>query len=118
MASARRRRVTPRVADLLVLDAEGVSKAASGDADVAADASVNRVLKAAAVVPADELLGRRAGALLAKARSSATVDAFVAATAGVTVARLAAARCVVLTSDPDDLRALLAPHPATRVVPV
>jgi len=47
---------------------------------VARDAGCNRVVKAADVWPADESLARRAGRLLGKAASDATVDALVAAT--------------------------------------
>jgi predicted nucleic acid-binding protein len=134
--SRRRVRSSASVSDLLVLDAEGVSKAAVSDrgvqawlerareldADVivsavtlaevvrgvARDAGVNRVVKAADVWAADEPLARQAGRLLGKAGSDATIDAFVAATAVAGRERQAAARCVVLTSDPEDLRTLLA----------
>ena len=147
MARPRRLgRVSPGVTDILVLDADGVTKAAAGDKRVAAwlerareldadvivsavtiaevvrgvpgDAKVNRVVKAAAIVPADEAIGRNAGALLGRARSRATVDAVVAATASAALERLAASRCIVLSSDPGDLRALLANEPAVQVIPV
>jgi predicted nucleic acid-binding protein len=138
VARARRRRRAPaRVTDLLVLDADGVSKAASNDRMVQAwlqrareldadlvisavtlaelvrgrprDAAVNRVVKAAEVMPADEQLARTAGRLL---------DALVGATTLAAQARHDAARCVLLTSDPADLAALLADHPEVRVVAV
>ncbi len=147
MARARRRgRISPGLSDLLVLDAEGVSKAASNDpsaqawlerareldADVvvsavtlaelergvARDAGCNRVIKAADVWPADESLARRAGRLLERAASDATVDALVAATALAAKQRHGSAHCVILTSDPDDLSGLLADEPAVRVVAV
>jgi predicted nucleic acid-binding protein len=147
MAGPRRhRQVPPGVADLLVLGAEGLSKAAAGDKKVAAwlerareldadvvvsavtiaevvrgvpgDARVNRVIKASDVAPADEAVARSAGALLGRARSRATVDAFVAATASAALKGLAASRCFVLSSDPGDLEALLADEPAVRVIPV
>ena len=147
MARPRRtRQVPPGVTDILVLDADGVTKAAAGDKKVAAwlerareldadiivsavtiaevvravtgDANVNRVVKAADVVPADEAMGRDAGARLGRARSRATVDAFVAATANAAVKKLAASRCIVLSSDPNDLRALLGDQPAVQVIPV
>jgi len=85
---------------------------------VPGDAKVNRVVKAADVVPADEAIGRSAGALLGRARSRATIDALVAATATAAVRRLSASRCIVLSSDPGDLRALLANEPAVQVIPV
>jgi len=53
-----------------------------------------------------------------KAASDATVDALVAATALAAKERHGSARCVVLTSDPDDLSGLLADEPAVRVVAV
>jgi predicted nucleic acid-binding protein len=147
MARPRRtRQVPPGVTDILVLDADGVTKAAAGDKRVAAwlerareldadvmvsavtiaevvrgvpgDAKVNRVVKAADVVPADEAMGRSAGALLGRARSRATVDALVAATASAAVKRLSASRCIVLSSDPGDLQALLSDEPAVQIIPV
>lgn len=105
----RRARTATGLTDLLVLDAEGVSKAAANDPSVQAwlerareldadvvlsavtlaevvrgaarDAGHNRVIKAADVWPADEPLARRAGHLLGRAASDATIDALVAATA-------------------------------------
>jgi predicted nucleic acid-binding protein len=72
---------------------------------VSGDAPVNRVLKAVGEVdPADEAVGRTAGKLLGDARSSATVDAVVVATA------LEVGGAVVLTGDPDDLSALANGH--------
>lgn len=147
MARPRRRgRTSASLSDLLVLDAEGVSKAATNeprvqawlerarelDADVivsavtvaevvrgvARDAGVNRVLKAIDVWPADEPLARRGGRLLGNAGSDATIDAFVAATAVLGQERHGATHCVVLTSDPDDLQALLMDTPGVRVVAV
>lgn len=130
----------------MVLDADGVTKAAAGDKRVTAwliraseldaeiivsavtvaevirgapgDAKVNRVIKATDVVAADEGLGRSAGALLGRARSSAAVDAFVAATAVAAVTRSTASRCIVLSSDPGDLRALLEGEDVVQVIPV
>ena len=136
MARSRRRdRAPASLSDLLVLDADGVSKAASNDprvqvwlerareldADVitsavtlaevlrgvARDAGVDRVVKATEVWPTDEHLARQAGRLLGKARSDATIDAIVAATAVAGRERHGATRCVVLTSD-RDLGVLLA----------
>lgn len=147
MARAHRRaRAATRLTDLLVLDAEGVSKAAADDRaaqawlerareldaevivsavtvaevvrGVARDAGCNRVLKAADIWPVDESLGRRAGRLLASANFDATIDALVAATAVTAIERYEAPRCVVLTSDPNDLAALLADELRVRVVPV
>lgn len=147
MAQSRRRRHAPiGLSDLLVLDAEGVSKAAANDprvqawleraseldADVvisavtlaevvrgiARDVRLNRVAKATVVWPADEALARRAGRLLGKVSSDATIDALVAATAVVGRERHGADHCVVLTSDPGDLRLLLADEPGIRVVAI
>lgn len=148
MARTRRRgRQQDGLTDLLVLDADGVSKAASLDpsvqawlerareldADVAVsavtvaevvrgvarDARVNRMLKAADVRPAEEPLARRAGRLLGRARSDATIDALVAATALAALeSKGAQGRCVLLTSDPKDLRALLTGEPRIRVIAV
>lgn len=149
MARARRRGGRPSgLTDLLVLDADGVSKAASHDASVQAwlerareldadvvvsaatvtevvrgearDARVDRVLKAVDVHPVDEPLARRAGHLLGAANSAETIDALVAATAvGLLDSdQPGQARCVLLTSGPRDLRALLAGWPAVRVVAV
>ena len=68
---------------------------------VAADAPVNRIVKAVGEVDvADEPVGRVAGRLLGAAGSSSTVDALVVATA------ITAGGAVVLTGDPDDLGAL------------
>ena len=142
----RRRRSLTRVTDLLVLDADGVSKAASNDRAVQAwlqrareldadlvvsavtlaevvrgrprDAAINRVVKAAEVIPVDEQLARAAGRRLGNTRSDATIDAVVGATAIAAQARHDAARCIVLTSDPADLGALLANQPAVHVVAV
>lgn len=147
MARARRRRHAPaRVTDLLVLDADGVSKAASNDRVVQAwlqrareldadlvvsavtlaevvrgrarDAAVNRVVKAVEVIAADDQLGRAAGRLLGNAGSDATIDALVGATALAAQARHGAARCVLLTSVPADLSALLTDHPDVQIVAV
>lgn len=146
MARTRRRGTVPTgLSDLLILDADGVSKAADGDpfvqawlerareldADIivsavtlaealrgaARDAARNRVLKATDIWPADEKLGRRAGDLLGRAALDATIDALVVATALAAREKHHAARCVILTSDPDDLRRLLADAPEIRVVP-
>ena len=69
-------------------------------------------------MPADEQLARTAGRLLGNAGSDATIDALVGATTLAAQARHDAARCVLLTSDPPDLGALLADHPEVRVVAV
>ncbi len=71
-----------------------------------ADAPVNRVLKAVDAVPeATEAIGRTAGRLLGRAKSSSTIDALVVAQA------VHAGGARILTSDPDDLEPLAAPHP-------
>lgn len=73
------------------------------------DAPIHRVRNAVDVFPADERIGRLAGALLGRAGGRNTVDALVAAEA-------VAARADVLTGDADDLRKLLAEHPAIGVI--
>lgn len=146
MARSRRRGTPPSLNDLLVLDAEGVSKAATNDpsvhawlerareldADVvvsavtltevvrgvARDAGVDRVAKAMDIWAADETLARRAGRLLGAAGSDSMIDALVAATALAARDRQPSARCVLLTSDPEDLAALLADAPDVHVVAV
>lgn len=75
------------------------------------DANVNRVLNEIGTVPdAREMHGRIAGALLAAARSAATVDALVVAHA---VAAAGGAR--ILTGDREDLQRLAAGHPQVRI---
>ena len=72
---------------------------------VAADAPVNRVVKAVGEVDiVTEAIGRTAGKLLGEADSSATVDAIVVATA------IEASGAVILTGDPADLGALASRH--------
>lgn len=77
------------------------------------DAPVNRVLRPAGVVPVSEDIGRRAGKLLARARSSATVDAVVVATA-----LDLPGGALILTSDTDDLMRLTEEQSDVRVVGV
>lgn len=147
---ARTKRSRPRnanaVTEILVLDAEGVSKAADGDESVVAwiqrakdvdadivvsavtlaevlrsaprDATRHRVLKFAEVWSVHDGLGRQAGALLGAAGSDATIDALIAATALAARERLGRPRVVVLTSDPDDLRRLLADSPDISVAAI
>lgn len=129
MAGRRRRSA---VGGTLVLDADGVSKAAHADRRVQAfltsarnrdatvvvsaatlaevirggprDAAVHRVLRRVVQLPVSPELGRRAGELLGvTALTHATVDALVAATALDQPGPV-----VVVTSDPDDLHALTA----------
>jgi predicted nucleic acid-binding protein len=125
----------------LLLDAEGLSKAATGQplvrayleaaqalgADVfvsavtlaetvrggAPDARVFRVLNAATVIPVSAEVGRAAGELLGATDRDDTVDAVVAATA-----RSLHRPIRVLTSDPRDLRALTEGYAEVEVVPV
>ena len=85
---------------------------------VARDARVNRLIKAADVWPADEPLARYAGRLLGQAGSDSTIDALVAATALAATNQQGAGRCVLLTSDPDDLERLLAADRGVLVVRV
>jgi predicted nucleic acid-binding protein len=65
------------------------------------DAAVHRVLNAVSdTVPIDETVGRRAGALLGRAKRSDTVDAIVVAEA------IEAGGAEILTGDAGDLTAL------------
>lgn len=96
LASAREARIQVSIPSVVV--AETVR-------GVAADAQVNRVLKAVGEVDAaNEAIGRTAGRLLGEADPSATVDAVVVATA------VEAGGAVVLTGDPDDLGLLAVDH--------
>ncbi|MBW3643352.1 MAG: PIN domain-containing protein [Actinobacteria bacterium] len=80
---------------------------------VAADAPVNRVLKAVGEVDvADEPVGRTAGRLLGSAGSTATVDAVVVATA------VEVGGAVILTGDPGDLGPLAADEPTVIIEPL
>ena len=128
---ARRRR-RPAVGGTLVLDAEGVTKAAAADVRVQAflasarnrdarvvvsavtlaevvrggprDAPAHRVLARVTQLPVSPDLGRQAGELLGSTGvADATVDALVAATA-----LEQSGPVLVLTSDPRDLRRLTA----------
>jgi hypothetical protein len=120
--SRRRGRAPAGLSDLLVLDADGVAKAVANDPRVPAWLERARELDAdvivSAVTLAEVVRARQAGRLLGKAGSEATIDAFVAATAVAGRERHGATHCVVLTSDPHDLRVLLADEPAVRVVAV
>jgi predicted nucleic acid-binding protein len=79
----------------------------------AADAPVNRVLKAVGEIDAtDEPVGRTAGRLLGSAGSTATVDAVVVATA------VEAGGAVILTGDAGDIRRLAADEPAVIIEPL
>lgn len=99
----------------LVLSAVMLAEVVRGRAR---DAAVNRVVKVADVIPADEQRTRTAGRLLGNAGSDATIDAPVDATALAAQARHGTARCVVLTSDPADLSALLTNHPDGHIAAV
>ena len=79
----------------------------------AADAPVNRVLKAVGEVDvAEEPVGRTAGRLLGAAGSAATVDAVVVATA------IEAGGAVVLTGDAGDLDLLAADERQVVIEPL
>lgn len=79
----------------------------------ARDASVNRVVKAVGeVAVASEKTGRTAGALLGAARSDATIDALVVASA------IELGGAVVLTSDLGDLAPLAANHREVKISPL
>ena len=73
------------------------------------DAPANRLLKTVAIVDIDEQLARAGASLRYRARTGSAVDAVVAATA------IGYERAVVLTSDPNDLSALLADRPTVVV---
>jgi len=75
------------------------------------DAPVHRVRNAVDVFPTEEPIARLAGSLLGRTGGTNTVDALVAAEA-------VTASADVLTSDADDLRALLAGHPSVTVIPL
>jgi predicted nucleic acid-binding protein len=75
------------------------------------DAPIHRVRNSVDVFPTEEATARLAGALLGRTGGTNTVDALVAAEAVIAAADL-------LTSDADDLRALLADHPNVTVVPL
>jgi predicted nucleic acid-binding protein len=79
----------------------------------AADAPVNRVLKAVGQVdPADEPIGRTAGRLLGSSGLPATVDAVVVATA------IEAGGAVILTGDAGDLGLLAVDEPTVIIEPL
>lgn len=140
-SAARRSRQTPHPAHALVLDAQGLTLAAAGDLRAAAwvararelrlplvinavtltetlrgggrDASVQLLTRNAQVDPVDRELAAEAGRLLGRVGRDDTVDALVA-TSAIRLGR----PVVVLTSDPTDLSALTADHPAVKVVPI
>ena len=140
--SARRRKHEPsQAATALVLDSDGLSKAAAGDPwavtwiararelrlplvvnavtlaetirGVGRDAGIHLLTKNAHVDHVDSELASEAGRLLGRTKRSDTVDALVA----ITAIRLQHP-VVILTSDPQDLRALTSDHPLVRVVSV
>ena len=76
------------------------------------DAAVNRVLKSTGTRPTDAGIGRLAGRLLGRTGSRNTAGALVAAEA------MQVPGSAVLTSDPDDLTALLSDSPYIDVVRV
>ncbi len=138
---ARRRQLAGEVPDAVLLDSEGLSAGAQGDARVRAeltvaeqlgarvhvssvtlaevlrgqrrDARVHSLLSAVEKVPVTPELGRAAGELLGRTGRDDTVDAVVAVTAQ-SVGRLVR----LLTGDPADLRALTADMPGATVVPI
>lgn len=137
-----RRTLRPLVLpDAVLLDSEGLSAAARGDARARAeltlaerlgakvhvsavtlaetlrggprDARVHSLLRGAEQEPVTPELGRAAGELLGRTGRADTVDAVVA----VTAQRLGQ-RVRILTSDPDDLRVLTADMDGVSVVTV
>jgi len=75
----------------------------------ARDAPVNRVLKSVDVLATAEAVGRGAGRLLGRTSGENVTDALVAAEA------VESAATTVLTSDPDDLAALLTDRPEIAI---
>jgi predicted nucleic acid-binding protein len=76
------------------------------------DAPIHRLLASAHVAAVGARIAFAAGVLLAETGMSATVDALVAAEA------LRGGPCVVLTSDPADLEALVGKRPDVQVIAV
>ena len=140
--SARRRTPGPgHAATALVLDSDGLSKAAAGDPRAVAwivrarelrlplvinavtltetirgggrDARVHLLTKNSRVDQVDAGLAAEAGRLLGRTKRTDTVDALVATTA----IRLGQPT-IILTSDPNDLKALTEGRPHIRVVSV
>jgi hypothetical protein len=137
----RRRSKSLTLPDAVVLDAEGLSAAAAGSQRVRAelalaerlgarvhvsavtltetlrgggrDASVHRLLKGVVQQPVTPALGRAAGELLGRTGRADTVDAIVAVTASGVGQKVR-----IVTSDPDDLRALTAEMDGVTVVGV
>lgn len=137
----RGRRKQAQAAAALVLDSEGLSKAAAGDPRVVAwiararelqlplvvnavtltetirgggrDARVHLLTKNAHVDVVDASFATEAGRLLGRTRRSDTVDALVATTA----IRLNQPT-TILTSDPRDIQALINEDPLVLVVPI
>lgn len=89
-----------------------LAEAATGTPD---DSPANQAIRRVGTTPTDESVARRAGALRHAARRGAgrrapsAIDAIVAAHA------TEAGAGVVITTDPDDLRRLLADHPRIGV---
>jgi len=137
--AGRRRR---QLGGTVVLDAEGVVKAARADRRIQAlltsarnrdarvvvsavtlaeilrgsprDAAFHQILHRSALVPVSVDIGRSAGSLLGSTgMSGATIDAIVAATAAVQPRPV-----LLLTSDPGDLARLTGDMPDVVVVPV
>ena len=143
MARPARRRNSrpPLAATALVLDSDGLSKAAAGDPRAVAwiararelrlplvvnavtltetirgvgrDARVHLLTKNARIDPVDAELAAEAGRLLGGTKRSDTVDALVATTA-IRLGRPA----IILTSDLQDLAVLTEGHPHIQVVAV
>jgi hypothetical protein len=76
------------------------------------DASIHRLLATARVPSVSKRVAIHAGHLLGKAGTSATIDALVAAEA------IRGGPCLLLTSDPGDLAALVGGRPYVRIVEV
>lgn len=137
----RRQPIPSQAATALVLDSEGLNKAAAGDPwavawvararelrlplvvnavtltetirGVGRDALVHLLTRNAHVDQVDTELAAEAGRLLGRTKRNDTIDALVA----ITAARLKQP-VVILTSDPHDLTALTSDQPLVRVVTV
>jgi hypothetical protein len=73
------------------------------------DALIHRLLATARVPLIGTRIALQAGRLLGEARMSATVDALIVAEA------ISAAPCVILTGDPDDMKALVGDRAHVRI---
>jgi hypothetical protein len=76
------------------------------------DALIHRLLATARVPLIGTRIALQAGRLLDEARMSATVDALIVAEA------ISGAPCVILTSDPDDMKALVGGRAHVQIIAI